>query len=318
MREEWLMIRYPGADQAEYYGLVKSRSDHMIHLRGFEDEATYSYSLQPTSPSEFLFALEQEWTKCSTDKAEYLEIQQAYLNLLSTGTMQKIIQSRIISKRTAKTDIQDWFDALCKKHPRAFVFAINTLALGTWIGATPELLAERLDKNTYQSMSLAGTKSADSPRAWTTKEITEQSIVTRHIQELCERHDWPITCSAPYDREAGQAVHRCTDILISAPGSSLLQVADALHPTPAICGVPVSLAQEMIAKMESHRRQLYCGYMALEGPCSAKAYVLLRCARVKRGGVDIFVGGGITAESDPESEWRETQLKASTILDVIS
>lgn len=72
----------------------------------------------------------------------------------------------------------------------------------------------------------------------------------------------------------------------------------------------------MISKVEVHDRALYCGYL---GPIKQelKWYANIRCMQVFKDGYLLHLGGGITAESELESEWQETELKSETLLSVI-
>ena len=98
---------------------------------------------------------------------------------------------------------------------------------------------------------------------------------------------------------------------------SLFEVINKLHPTPAICGVPLREAQELIENLEDYDRSYYTGYLGELSGDSAELYVNLRCMKISDHKVDIYVGGGLTKDSDPRAEFHETCAKTSTMKKVL-
>ena len=99
---------------------------------------------------------------------------------------------------------------------------------------------------------------------------------------------------------------------------ALGKVVDALHPTPAVCGLPKAEAMLFIARHEGIRRDYYSGFA---GPVGINGethlYVSLRCARLEGRTMTFFAGGGIMPESRCEEEWMETEAKIKTIAHVL-
>ena len=95
------------------------------------------------------------------------------------------------------------------------------------------------------------------------------------------------------------------------------EIVKALHPTPAVCGYPTEKAREFILANESYDRQYYTGFCGLVEENKLDLYVNLRCMQLKEGKAHLYVGGGITKDSNPESEFAETQHKAQTMLAVL-
>ena len=91
-----------------------------------------------------------------------------------------------------------------------------------------------------------------------------------------------------------------------------------LHPTSAVCGVPLDTSLEFIRKHEGYDRQLYTGYL---GPVNfgdrIDIYVNLRCLQLLPEKAVLYSGAGITQDSIAEKEWDETELKLNTLLKVI-
>ena len=95
------------------------------------------------------------------------------------------------------------------------------------------------------------------------------------------------------------------------------ETAGKLHPTPAVCGIPLEKSRALILETEQHNRGYYTGFL---GPVTAKSislFVNLRCMQVLPEKCVLYVGGGITRDSEMEKEWLETEAKAETLLSVI-
>ncbi|MEZ4779855.1 MAG: chorismate-binding protein, partial [Flavobacteriaceae bacterium] len=92
-----------------------------------------------------------------------------------------------------------------------------------------------------------------------------------------------------------------------------------LHPTSAICGMPSALSKKFILENENYNREFYTGYLGpILGPNEASfLFVNLRCMKLEKNKAHIFVGGGITKESNVNDEWTETQNKMQPMLQVL-
>lgn len=232
---------------------------------------------------------------------------------ISRGEITKCVAARLI--KAAKPDDFNAFNTfvkMCSKYPKAYCYLAQT-PVGMWMGATPELLLKTNGNKAY-TMSLAGTKSSTDISPWTDKEYEEQSIVTEYIKNQLARENIPlIKLSEVCEVKAGHLKHLKTDIQFEASPKAL----KALHPTPAVCGIPMATAQQIIKDKENNQRALYAGYLGLEESDSSY-YVNLRCMRIAKKHIDIFVGAGITKDSNPYSEWQETAAKAETMKNILN
>ncbi len=97
--------------------------------------------------------------------------------------------------------------------------------------------------------------------------------------------------------------------------TSSLELAIALHPTPAVCGYPTALAREAIYEIEPFERGLFTGMV---GWCDENGdgewIVTIRCAEVKERSIRLFAGAGVVAGSKAEEELNETSAKFRTML----
>ncbi|HSY75336.1 MAG TPA: chorismate-binding protein, partial [Bacteroidia bacterium] len=234
---------------------------------------------------------------------------------IKNGELEKVILSRIEEIKVEMEPLK-MFIGLCEKYNSAFISLVVLPGQSVWLTASPELLVSmELDK--IKTVSLAGTKPADKA-LWGDKEKHEQQIVTDYVHGILKKHCDDIKVSAPESIVAGNVMHLKSEFDATLI-TDLLQLVRDLHPTPAICGTPKDKALAFINSAEPHQRKYYTGYL---GPCNIEGetelFVNLRCAELFKGKANIYVGGGITADSDPEKEWNETTLKAQTLLSVIA
>ena len=238
------------------------------------------------------------------------------IQLLNRGVAKKIVLSRIISFPQQGLTSESVFNSFNAKFPNAAVFAFTDKQGAQWVGATPELLFRKRG-NSYTTISLAGTRKAGSTEDWGDKEIQEQGLVTGFIQhELEILGAESILCGEVQTRNAGSIEHLCNEITFQYSGD-WKDVMKALHPTPAVCGMPRSEAKEIITKLEPHGREYYTGLIGIEQGANVDVYVILRCLKIEDSKLHVFVGAGITKDSVPELESRETRWKAESLTEVI-
>jgi isochorismate synthase len=235
---------------------------------------------------------------------------------IKKGELDKVILSRIEEVKVEMEPLR-MFIGLCKKYNSAFVALVVIPGQTVWLTASPELLVS-LELDKIKTVSLAGTKLTGDKTPWGDKEKHEQQIVTDYIQDLLKKHCSDIKVSAPENIVAGNVMHLKSEFHATLT-TDLLQLVKELHPTPAICGTPKDKALAFINNTELHHRKYYTGYL---GPCNIEGetdlFVNLRCAELFKGKANLYIGGGITADSDPEKEWSETNMKAQTLLSVIA
>ncbi|MGF9699431.1 isochorismate synthase DhbC [Paenibacillus sp. MABNR03] len=204
---------------------------------------------------------------------------------------------------------------------------VNKEGNRTFIGASPELLVTR--KGTMvKANPLAGSAArSDDPaedrrRAEallaSPKDRYEHAVVIDAVaaamRPLCKQLSVP---AEPSLIQTSTMWHLSTEIHgeLLDEGTSSLEVAFALHPTPAICGTPVQSAREAIGAQEPFDRELFTGMV---GWCDCEGdgewAVTIRCAEVDGNALKLFAGAGIVAGSTAEAELAETSAKFRTML----
>jgi para-aminobenzoate synthetase component 1 len=95
-------------------------------------------------------------------------------------------------------------------------------------------------------------------------------------------------------------------------------VLDATFPPASVTGTPKARARQLLRTWEPQRRGIYCGTIGLASPVAGcELNVAIRTVEFDAsGGAVLGVGGGITADSDPDREWDECLHKAAPIVDV--
>ena len=274
-------------------------------------------------------------TQDSCKKEDFIKLVEKGIAEVEAGSFQKVVLSRK-KNITLPPDFEVFtiFDKLCKAYPTAFVSVVSLPHLGVvWMGASPETLVSQNAKGIFRTMALAGTQSAfdtdgnlikPSEAMWRQKEIEEQSFVTRYIINCLKKiRVREFEEEGPKTVIAGNLMHLRTDIIIDTVEINFPQLAtvmlDLLHPTSAVCGMPKIPATEFILANEGYDREFYSGFL---GPINMQThdhgqeshiFVNLRTMKLQNDAATLYAGCGITADSNPEKEWHETEMKTQTL-----
>ncbi|MBI9067747.1 MAG: isochorismate synthase [Salinivirgaceae bacterium] len=256
-------------------------------------------------------------------KKEHISQVNDFIKIFKNTDIKKAVLSR--NKWISDYNIDkmpDLFNELVESYPNAFVYQVFIPEAGYWVGATPELLLSS-NNGSATTVSLAGTQPYNDldKITWDRKEKVEQELVTEHIRTVLSEFDInEIKETGPETAKAGQLVHIKTQIDFNKKNinNRIGEFIERLHPTPAVCGLPVKDSLELILETEAYDREYYTGYLGTFDPNNnSNLYVNLRCLQAFENGVVLYAGGGITPESDAEKEWEETRLKIQTIEDIL-
>jgi isochorismate synthase len=247
----------------------------------------------------------------------YAQMLDSASKLFKDTDCQKIVLSR---KKTqvlpAAFDPLKLVFALHAQYPATLSYLLYHPACGTWIGATPETLIQGKDDQ-FTTMALAGTRPQGSSESWSRKDIDEHEFVCDHIDaQLAQMSASTIHRGLRKTMTAGPVEHLITEYSFKSTGS-ITSMVNALHPTPAICGTPRDLAYNKIRELEKHDRELYAGYIGPTTENNTHLFINLRCLKIEGQNATLFIGGGIIQDSQAELEWKETEMKAQTLLKVM-
>ena len=259
---------------------------------------------------------------------DYISIVNNGISQIKAGHYDKLVLSR-----NKKIELPNNFDPIEKlwklrsSYESAFCYLLSTKEFGNWMAATPETLIT-VNSDTLETVSLAGTSRLEPGESlnnvsWTQKEIEEQAMVSRYIINSFKKirlREFKET--GPRTVKAGNLAHLKTifsvkyqEINFPELGTVMLKL---LHPTSAVCGMPLEAARNFINTYEGFDRSLFAGYL---GPVniadSTNIFVNLRTMRFNQTEAVLYAGAGITEDSVAEKELIETELKMKTLLNVI-
>lgn len=263
------------------------------------------------------------------DKDSFIDMVERAIREIEHGTFEKIVPSRTSQIPLPATfDVIHSFQKLCTNYPEALISFVTIPGVGTWLGASPEVLVSVQDKAIFRTVALAGTLPYQPGLdirsvAWTQKEIEEQALVERYVISCFkkirlreyEEH-------GPKTIVAGNLMHLRSEFTVDIKATNFPLLGsvmlDLLHPTSAVCGMPLEPSLKFLRENEHYDRGFYAGYL---GPVNVKnnigLFVNLRCMQVAGNHGILYAGAGVTIDSVPEKEWAETEIKFNTLLNVI-
>ncbi|PTT44681.1 isochorismate synthase [Aeromonas sp. HMWF016] len=261
-----------------------------------------------------------------TGSAHYQGAVRAALQQFSEGQLEKVVLSRAIDVQSAEqTSPAHAFGSLLAQNPGAYVFQIPLPEGETLLGASPELLVSRSEMAVV-SNPLAGSRprhafsdqqAASAELLGAQKDRYEHALVADAVAAalapFCRELDVPIE---PQVIATPTMWHLSTRIAgrLHEP-SPVLALALALHPTPAVCGTPLSAARHAIARLEGYDRRFYCGAVGwMDADGNGEWVVTIRCGVLAGRQLRLYAGAGVVVGSSPEAEWQETAAKLGTML----
>lgn len=274
--------------------------------------------------------------KSENEKEQHINLVKKGIDYIKNNATPKIVLSRKEILELSNFDAVNSYKNLLHHYKTAFTYIWYHPKVGLWLGATPETLL-KITNNTFKTMALAGTQTYTNTLdvIWKQKEKQEQQFVTDYIVKQLNKLNITGKVSTPYTMKASSIVHLCTDITGRLNSAKMQQsLINALHPTPAVCGLPKKKAKAFIQNNEGYDRKFYTGYFGelnfsidnrqkknnkrnIENHAynfvkkQSSLFVNLRCMQVKNNKVILYIGGGITKDSNPEKEYAETVAKAA-------
>jgi len=245
-----------------------------------------------------------------------------YHSQLESDHFRKIVLARCADEdMPAGVEKMDLFYRACEMYPRLFIALVETPQSGCWLTATPEILLDGKAQD-WRTIALAGTMKLEGDQlngegetlTWSTKNIQEQRIVATYITECLEQFTGDFREEGPRTVRAANLVHLRSDFTFKlADNEHIGDVLQALHPTPAVCGLPKREAFNFIVKNEHTPRRYYSGFMGPLQMDDTHLYVSLRCMNIEGDKCHLYAGGGLLKDSTEEQEWQETEAKMETM-----
>jgi len=262
----------------------------------------------------------------SEDKEHFENLIQKGIDAIKKGIIKKVVLSRKEILDVPDFDLVTVFTRLINRYPTVFCYCWYHPKIGLWMGATPELLL-KASRRKFCTMALAGTQNFNKKTdvSWGSKELEEQQFVTDYILDNIKGLTSEVSISSPYTINTGNVLHIKTDIEgVINRNSKLNQVVDVLHPTPAVCGLSKEDAKNFILENEDYNREYYTGFLGelnrkgfFDIMSKSDLYVNLRSMQIKDKKAYLYVGCGITKDSVPENEWKESVNKSMTMKSIL-
>lgn len=259
-------------------------------------------------------------------KQNHIELVEKTIREINENDLKKVVVSRKEPVEITNFNLIEVYKNLLQNYSNAFVYIWFHPKVGLWLGATPETLLE-FNEVTFKTMSLAGTQVDNNIKnvVWKSKELEEQQLVTDFIENQLKGISLNLKVDKKETIKAGSLLHLRTKVLGELKEKSTLKtLIRALHPTPAVCGLPREQAKNFILQNENYNRTFYTGFLGElnftinnSKTKTSSLFVNLRCMNIHENRASIFVGGGITKDSNAKKEWEETVSKSAIMKRVL-
>lgn len=281
-----------------------------------EDQGSHR---QPPGPGAFEI-------KASRSPAEWMQVVGDAVQRIRAGELEKVVLAReVLVTADAPIPVESVLARLARSFPDCFLYLVDGFC-----GASPELLVSR-SNDVVRAQPMAGT----APRAGEPE--ADQRAAAALLASPSYRHEHQITIDAVHDTllrfssyvdyepepsvvALANVVHLATRVegRLSHPSASILDLVEALHPTPAVCGRPAAAALTAIGDLEGFDRGRYAGAVGwIDSRGNGEFAVSIRGATIDGNQAVVVGGNGIVADSDPETELIETRAKMQAVLSAI-
>lgn len=251
------------------------------------------------------------------------------VELITAGELDKVVLARDLEVRSGgPLDVRWLLERLAERYDATWVFSVDGL-----VGATPEMLV-RSEKGLVTSRVLAGTirrtgndehdLALAGSLARSSKDLEEHEYAVRSVADALRPH-----CSSmnvpetPFVLHLANVMHLASDVAgVLVDGASSLALAEALHPSAAVCGTPTARADEVVAELEAMDRGRYAGPVGwIDASGDGEWGIALRCGAfdpMDASRMRLYAGCGIVAGSDPEAEVAESDAKLVPMRDALT
>ena len=245
----------------------------------------------PQNPPHSTFHIPHDIPPSTFHIPQYYSIDFAnYHAQLENDAFRKIVLARCADEKMPEgVEPMELFYRACALYPRLFIALVDTPKSGCWLTATPEILLEGQGSD-WRTIALAGTMKLEGDQlngegeslTWSTKNIQEQRIVATYITECLEQFTSDFREEGPRTVRAANLVHLRSDFTFRLSDHAHIgNLLQALHPTPAVCGLPKREAFQFIVRNEHTPRRYYSGFMGPLGTDETHLYVSLRCMNIE-------------------------------------
>ncbi len=246
---------------------------------------------------------------------------------LRTGEAAKVVLAReVLARGDGVVSAAMVARSLRAAYPSCFTYLITGADGTAFAGASPELLVRRSGRRAFsQPMAgsvARGTTEAEDERLArdledSAKDAVEHRIVSDFVVDALRPFAQSVAARPPEVVRFTNIQHLATSVSAELvdPPADVLQLAAALHPTPAVGGWPRAAADALIDELEGMERGWYAGAVGwIDSHGDGEFAVALRCGLLWEDGARLYAGVGVMPNSDPARELEETELKFKALL----
>jgi isochorismate synthase len=267
------------------------------------------------------------FTRAESERAGWDTAVRNALDAIGEGRVSKVVLARTLDVITeSPLDPIEVVHHLWQDNGGSHVFYFEPERGCALAGAAPEIVS-MVSEGRFRATAVAGTvakgETPEEQERLAERLLTSKKEGVEHriaLEDMVSRLG-PLARDIqaqpePHVLTLARLQHLETEIRAELPeGTSALTVLEALHPTPAVCGLPRDAAVEFLREEEPFERGWYAGPVGWFDLDGNGAFVpSLRCAVVRDCRWRLFAGAGIVAGSDPGLEWDETSIKFEPML----
>jgi len=255
------------------------------------------------------------------DRKSWGRLVKAALQKMGEGDIHKLVLARQIHVENEVGWNVSWvLKSLESRFEDCWVYFIRGKDGCCFIGATPEILCQ-IKGAQLETEALAGTAGAGEEFSLlhSEKNVREHRWVIEGIQRALQPLSETVEVASSIGiRKLPNVIHLHTPIRASLRrGVSPMHVARAMHPSPAVAGIPKEEAMVFLREKEPFCRGWYSGALGWGNEEELTLFVALRAAKIHSKRAELFAGAGIVQGSCEEGEWQETEGKAQALLNAL-
>ena len=322
LKDTMFLISHADATQADSYAKAQQRLDDIEALLA----QPVSLTAKPHTPPQF---------ESLTGKQKFLDTIETVKEYIRAGDVMQVVPGhRMVSDFDG--DAISVYRALRHLNPSPYLFLVQGYTLHDQkpfhiVGSSPEILC-RLEDGVATVRPLAGTR----PRGKTYEEdialekdlLADEKEIAEHLMliDLGRNDIGRVSKIGKVQVTDQMVIERYSHVMhiVSNVQGEVLDDADALDvlkatfPAGTLSGAPKIRAMEIIDEVEPVKRGVFggaVGYLGWHGEMDMS--IAIRTGIIREGKVYVQAGAGLVADSNPESEWNETQIKARAVIKAV-
>jgi len=307
------------------YEIIQSREETRLITRSLKNETLDKLCWNETNLDEEL--LIKERSDLPSEPSWHPLIEKCL-----TKIDQKILSKVVLARQTTIESFRDidpyaMLQTLKEKKLNTTIFSLQIQPPSTFIGSTPEKLYTK-EGSSFYTEALAGTlprgaseredSDLQTHLLQSAKDLDEVAKVESFLKVLLHSFGEDVKHDVNYSIFQTPNVQHLYKKLSCTIGKNIshTELTSAIHPTPAVGGMPKEPALAFIEKYEPFDRGWYAAPIGWISGASADLAVAIRSALIVKDKVHLFAGTGIVKASDPKEEWQELESKISQYMEL--